>query len=388
MPALPAWPFNRPPSEMRRAKGLAAAFAVFGLFWGGWAACLPAIQRSTGASEAQLGLALLAVAVAALPAMLAAGRLSDIFGTRLVPIGLVTLGIAVMLPALAGSVPVLVLLLLPVGLATGMLDVAINADASRIESAFGVRVMNGLHAAFSLGVLVGGVSAGLLRKAGADPSWILGAFGLVIVATAAANRGSGERPARAPKRTRPGRNLIVLGAVLGIAFLVENGLEGWSALFLERTFESSPAVSGLGPGLFAASMAAGRLLGQRVVRPSVPARMLFAGLSAAAGLGIASTADHAVVALLGFIVAGGGLALSAPTLFGEAGRLGGEGGRGAAVSTVAILGYLGFVAGPPLIGAVAGATSLRGGFVFLCLMALLLAACAPALRRSAGESPG
>lgn len=331
---------------------------------------------------------MLAVALAALPAMLAAGRLSDAVGTRLVPIALVVLGLAAMLPALAGSVGALVLLLLFVGIGTGLLDVAINADASRIESAFGVRVMNGLHAAFSLGVLVGGVSAGLLRKAGAHPSWILAGFGLVIVATAAVNRGSGERMPRAPSRTRPGRNLLVIGAVLAIAFLVENGLEGWSALFLERTFESSPAVSGLGPGLFAAAMAAGRLLGQRVATPSVAARMLFAGLSAAAGLALASAAGHAAVALLGFVVAGAGLALSAPTLFGEAGRLGGEGGRGASVSTVAILGYLGFLAGPPLIGGVAGATSLRGGFVFLCVMALLLAACAPLLRRAGGESPG
>ena len=42
-------------------EGLTAAFAVFGLYWGAWAACLPAIQRSTGASEAQLGLARSAV---------------------------------------------------------------------------------------------------------------------------------------------------------------------------------------------------------------------------------------------------------------------------------------------------------------------------------------
>ncbi len=137
-----------------------------------------------------------------------------------------------------------------------------------------------------------------------------------------------------------------------------------------------------------ASMATGRLLAQRVERPSVAARMLFAGLSAAAGLVLATAAEHAAVALLGFVVAGGGLALCAPTIFGEAGRLGGEGGRGASVSTVAILGYLGFLAGPPLIGGVAGATSLRGGFVFLCVMALLLAACALLLRRAGDESPG
>src|SRR5947209_17129380 len=93
---------------LSRARGLAAAFAVFGLFWGGWAACLPAIQRQTGATEAQLGLALLAVALAALPAMLAAGRLADVFGARLVPIGLAAFGATAMLPGLARSVPVLV----------------------------------------------------------------------------------------------------------------------------------------------------------------------------------------------------------------------------------------------------------------------------------------
>jgi MFS family permease len=361
---------------------------VFGLFWGGWAACLPAIQRQTGASEAQLGLALLAVALAALPAMLAAGRLADIFGARLVPIGLVAFGLAVALPALAQSLAVLAALLVVVGLTTGMLDIAINADASRVEAAFRVRVMDGLHAAFSIGVLVGAVGAGLLRRAGAHPSWILSGLGAVILLSAAANLGSSAPSVRAPRRARLGRGLLIVGGVLGLAFLVENGLEAWSALFLERTFDSSPAVSGLGPGLFAASMAAGRLLAQRVPHPSVVGRVVVAGIAAAAGLAIAASAQHAVVALVGFVVAGGGLALSAPTLFGAAGRVGGEGGRGAAVSTVAILGYLGFLAGPPLIGGVAGATNLRGSFLFLCAVALVLALCAPLLRRPGGESPG
>ena len=90
--------------------------------------------------------------------------------------------------------------------------------------------------------------------------------------------------------------------------------------------------------------------------------------------------------MAGFVIAGAGLAVSAPTLFGVAGRVGGEGGRGAAVSTVAILGYLGFLAGPPLIGAAASVTNLRGAFLFLCVVALLLALCAPLLRRVGPET--
>jgi MFS family permease len=371
-----------------RARGLAAAFAVFGLFWGGWAACLPAIQEQTDSSETQLGLALLCVAFAALPAMLAAGRLADLFGPRLVPIGLVLFGAAAALPGLARSVPQLVLLILPVGVTTGLLDIAINAHASRIEAAYRVRVMDGLHAAFSFGVLVGGIGTGLLRRAGAHPSWILGTIGLLVALTALVNRDSSLPVTSAPRRAPIARPLLVVGFVLALAFLVESGLEGWSALFLERVLDSSPAVSGLGPGLFAGAMATGRVLAQKAEHPSVPGRMLFAGLAAAGGLILVATSQHAIVALTGFVVAGAGLALSAPTLFGLAGRIGGEGGRGSALSTVAILGYLGFLAGPALIGAVSGASSLRGGFLFLCAVAVLLAACAPALRRTVGETGG
>jgi MFS family permease len=374
---------------VRSAQGLAAAFAVFGLFWGGWAACLPAVQRATDASASTLGIALLAVALGALPAMLAAGWLADSLGQRIVPVALVAFGLATMLPALARSVPVLFLFLLAVGVASGMLDVAINADASRRETVFRVRVMDGLHAAFSAGVLVGAAGAGFLRKAGAHPSWILIGIGVLVIFSAAANIEStpAARAAREPRRVRPPRGLLVVGAVLALAFVVESGVEQWSALFLERTFDSSPAVSGLGPGLFAASMASGRLLAQRFARPSVTARMVFAGTAASAGAALAATSPHAAVALIGFVIAGLGLALSAPTLFGVAGRVGGEAGRGAAVSTVAILGYLGFLAGPPLIGAVSGGTSLRGGFIFLGVTGLLVAASTPALRGPAGEIP-
>src|SRR5919197_5921515 len=160
----------------------------------------------------------------------------------------------------------------------------------------------------------------------------------------------------------------------------------WSSVYLEHSLRSSPAVSGLGPGLFAAAMATGRLLAQRVAGP--PAiRIAVAGLGAAAGIAIAVAAHHPAVALIGFVTAGGGLALSAPTLFGEAGRAGRAGRRGAAVSTVAVLSYTGFLAGPPLFGAVAGATGLRGGFVLLGGAAIVLAVSAARLRGRAETDP-
>jgi hypothetical protein len=350
------------------------------LYWGAWAACLPAIQRSTGASEAQIGLALACVATAALPAMLAAGRFADLLGAKLVPLMLVLFAAGTALPGLTRSVPQLVAALAFVGVGTGALDVAVNAQAASIEGRHGVRVMDGLHAMFSVGVLCGSVGSGLLRRAGAHPSWILGGVALAIALTVLANLAPSAPPERAERRARLDRHLIVVGGVLAIAFLVESGIEGWSALFLERTLDSGPAISGLGPGMFAGAMATGRLLAQRLEGPSVAARMLFAGVAAAAGVALAVSAHDALVALAGFVIAGAGLALSAPTLFGLAGRVGGEGRRGSAVAAVAVLSYPGFLVGPPLIGGVSSASSLRGGFIFLCAVAVLLALCAPLLR--------
>ena len=172
-PAAGAQSRRAVPAALSRARGLAAGYAVFGLFWGSWAACLPAIQRATGASDTQLGLALLCVALAALPAMLVAGRLADVFGARLVPIFLVFFGAVEWLPGLAHSVSMLVVFLAVIGIGTGLLDIAINAHAARLEALHGIRIMDGLHAAFSGGVLVGGIGSGLLRRAGAHPAWIL-----------------------------------------------------------------------------------------------------------------------------------------------------------------------------------------------------------------------
>src|SRR5439155_17389655 len=98
--------------------------------------------------------------------------------------------------------------------------------------------------------------------------------------TALLNLSPATPPERARRRARLARPLLVVGGVLALAFVVESGLESWSALFLERTLNSGPAISGLGPGMFAGAMASGRLLAQKVRGPSVAARMLFAGVAA------------------------------------------------------------------------------------------------------------
>ena len=363
---------------------LLAAFAAFGLFWGGWAALVPEIRTRTDASVSELGIAVLGVAVGALPALLATGLAVDRWGARLLPATLVGFGLAVLTPALASTPLELGLTLVLVGAASGSLDVAINATVSEWETDTGRRAMAVAHAFFSAGVVVGAIAAGLAREAGTSAPAVLGACAAVLALTAVPNlRGASRTPAASHRpRLDFSRRVLVLGGLCALGFLVEGGIENWSALHVEDSLGGSALAGGLAPGLFAASMVAGRVLAQAFGGRFSDASLLAAGgLTAAAGVARAATTESVPGALGGFGIGGAGVSVVAPVTFGAAGRDAAPLRRGVAVGSVTTFGYLGFLVGPPLVGGVSGVASLRVGLLVLVVVALLLTAGAGAARR-------
>ena len=369
---------------MRAARGLLLAFAAFGAYWGAWGVLVPDVKEQVDASVTELGIAFLALALAALPAMLVTGRIVDRVGPRILPLTLVLFGLAAVLPGLAGSVWQLTLALILVGITTGAVDVVINVAATNVETSGGPRVMQVAHALFSAGFLVAAVAVGIARGAGAGALPVLAGIGLLVLVSAAFNRGYPTAPRReAPRRIVLSHRLLVLGLLCGLAFMIEGGIENWSALYLETDLDASPTVSGLGPGAFAAAMVGGRLLGQWLELRAGDRRLLSVGaLIGSGGLLLAAAAPTVPLALLGFAIGGAGVSVAAPTLFGAAGRGASEAERGSAVASVTTISYLGFLVGPPLLGAVSGATDLRVGIGLLAGIAFLLAVTAAAARRA------
>ena len=356
-----------------------AGFVSLGLFWGAWAAVLPSVQEATGLSKGALGLALLFVSLGSIPSMfLLAPPAVDRFGARAVAIGCGVFGLATILPGLATTLPGLIFTLTLTGIGSGLVDVAINANVGRIESATGTRLMPLAHGMYSVGVLVGAVGAGLARGAGVGREAILVAIALCILLTGLwvvsdTARVHTERT----RRIRIARGLVLIGFLGAAAFVVEGGMESWSALFLERELDAPPAVSGLGPGIFGASMALGRFFGQAAHRLSD--RILLAGgsLLAAVGCTIVALAPAAPVGLAGLALGGAGISLNAPVVFGIAGR---RPDRATAVATVTTIGYLGLLIGPALVGGIAQVTGLRVSFVALAVVAAAGGAAATRLR--------
>jgi MFS family permease len=349
----------------RKAPTL-AGFVALGLFWGAWASVLPSVQEATHVSKGTLGLALLFVTVGSIPAMLlVAGPLVDRFGMRAATMTCFAFACATALPGLATSLPWLILTLVAAGATSGALDVSVNAAAARIEAETRRRLMPLAHGLYSVGVLVGAVAAGVARGAGVHREPILVAVS-ALIALVAVWTATDDAPVSAPETRglRFARALVFIGLVGAAAFVVEGGMESWSALFLERQLHAHPTVSGFGPGLFGASMAAGRFLGQGLRTPD-RTLLVGGGIAACAGCALAAAAPNAPLALAGFVIGGLGVSLNAPIVFGAAGRR-----SASAVATVTTLGYLGLLVGPPLVGGIAQAASLRASFLVLAVVAL------------------
>lgn len=372
------------PGRAAERRGLLAAFGVFGLFWGCWAAALPAIRSQAHVSDGQLGLALGAIALAAVPVMPVAGRLVDRFGARrALPGSLLAFAIVVPLPALAHSLGALIGCLVLLGLATGALDVVVNTATAGWERVEADRLMSVGHGAFSVGVLVGSASAGVAREAGSAPLPILLVVAVVVLAAGLlqpAYRPAEGLPEEHVRGPRLPWVLVGIGALTAGAFLCEDAIQSWSALHLERGLDASPAVSGLGPALFAGAMAAGRLAGTTISRrfADAPVVGVAAGLLTV-GVLVVATAPTAGVALGGLLVAGAGTSVLAPVLYSAVGARAAPGRQGADLSAVSVLGYAGFVAGPPLVGVVSAASSLPVALGGLSVIGLALAIGGPLL---------
>ena len=109
-----------------------------------------------------------------------------------------------------------------------------------IEAESGKRIMPLAHGLYSVGILVGAVGAGLARGAGAHREPILLGVAVLIAITALLLGTERIEPAPSEGRhtIRIERALLGLGILCAAAFVVEGGIESWSALYLERELDA------------------------------------------------------------------------------------------------------------------------------------------------------
>lgn len=363
---------NRP--ETRLATRLAFVAAGFGM--AAWAPLVPYAKARVGVGPAELGLLLLCLGIGSVLAMPVTGILSTRLGSRpLIIASGIVLGLCLPALALAPTPVTLGLALLIFGAALGMLDVAMNAHAVEVEAEADQPLMSGFHGLFSLGGFAGAGGVTLLLALGAQPlaaSLVAALVPLVAIALATPRLLRRKVEEETAMFALP-RGLVLLLALLALAtFLTEGAMLDWSALFITQRGLVEPALGGIGYMLFNAAMTVGRLTGDRVVAHFGRYRVLVIGaLTAMAGLVLLILAPHHLVAMAGFLLIGIGAANIVPILFSAAGTQTSM-PPALAVASITTLGYAGILAGPAVIGFIAGATSLVTAFwMLVVLMAIV-----------------
>jgi MFS family permease len=392
----------------RRAHARIAAglFAGLGVQVGAWAVLIPHLVDTRGLTPAELGAGLALMAVTSIGALAAAGPLADRIGRR--PLAVAgAAGFAVTFALLAGveSKTALWPTLALFGVASGFLDLAANAVGSDYERAHRVRAMVRLHAGFSGAAAVGALTAGAV---GADMYWIVAVAYLALAAAAMLAPlpphearahdppagpphetavAAGEAAAAAYESSRGGRLALLRTPAIAVAvglvtlcFFGDGAIEGYAALFLRDVLESGSLLTGVALAAFHSASLIGRLVFSKAADERLV--LTIAGLLASAAMAVVVVARAPAVAATGLLVVGFALAPVVPMALSIAGR-NAPGRSATAVSLVTTVGYSAFVLGPPVVGLLAGVTSLRTALIPVVVSTAMIALLARRVRKSA-----
>ncbi len=356
-------------------------FLALGWLCGTWGAHVPSLRSHYALGEGVLSLVLLAAAVGAVSSLFVAGRIVGRLGVRKAAVGsallmCLALGVVLEYPGVLPLLPGMVVF----GAAMSVFDVSINTEGSTLESLSGQAVMSNLHGMFSVGGMAGAALASVLLAQGVAPrlqlALVCTACALLVVVAARGllpgHGGMAEDEGHA-HFAWPRGLLLVIGLLIFAGMTAEGVMYDWSVLYLKQEVGMSQARAALGYAAFSGAMALTRFGGD-VLRTRCSERALLrwgATLSAVAMAVVLVAADPRI-ALLGFALAGAGLAPVAPILFNAATRVPGV-SRAAAIASVTSVGYSGFLVGPPLIGSIATLSSLTVALSVVVLAAALLA---------------
>ncbi len=380
---------NHDPVSLSGARwSISTVFLLNGAGIGLWAAHVPVVQARAGIDTATLSMVLLTIAAGALLAMPLMGGFTARWGTR----RMILCSGFLFAPMLAlvmnvSDLPLLFAAAFVFGISNGALDVAMNANASEVETARAIPTMSSFHGFFSLGGLLGAALGGVILKQGwgdGQGALAMGILTAIVLALAAPRLMAFAPTIEAGSHFQlPRGAALSLGLLALLCFAVEGALVDWSALLMQERTGAEPATAALAYSAFSIAMAACRFAGDRMILRFGALRvMVLGGLAMFAGLATAVLSTHFLLSAAGFALIGIGAANVVPLLFGAASRIPGM-SAGAGVAAVATLGYGGLLLAPPVLGYVAAQASIMVALGALSLSGLVIALSAGVIKRQA-----
>lgn len=388
-------------SDARRARvAVSVLFFTNGALIANLLPRYPQIKADLNLTNAAFGTAVAAYPLGALIAGLSAGLLIRRFRSSRVAIAATLVTAAGLL--LTGVAPgwlILALALFLAGAMDSITDVAQNSHGLRVQRLYGRSIINSFHAVWSVGAVTGGamgavaaqlevplvihlaVSGGLFGMAALlSYRWLL--TGAEPDLSAEGTMGTdGDIPQKsaastdAPKALGLVARYSVLLALVVIASagaIVEDAGSSWSAIYLSDSLGASAFVAGLGFISLQGMQFVGRVFGDRMTdRFGQRTMARGGGVLVFVGMGAALAFPSVIGTIIGFGIAGFGVATLIPSAMQNADEIPGF-RPGSGLTIIGWLLRLGFLLSPPLVGAIADATALRFGLIVVPAAGLLV----------------
>lgn len=385
--------------RLRRARlGVTLIFMSNGLVWANLAPRYPEIRTSIGLTYGEFGTAVMFGGLGALALGLTAAALIRRFTSARVGVtAMIAMAGAAALVPLAPNGIVFALLLFALGAIDSWVDVAQNSHGLRVQREYGRTIVNSFHAMWSVGAVLGGLMGGVAAGLKIPVAVHLAGVAVLLIAVNLYGyqlllRGPepespvtpGETKQRAfPRVSRAvwvTLGMLSLVAIAG-AWVEDSGIS-WSASYLFDELGAGATVASFGFVALMAMHFVGRMVGDRLTDLYGQRTVVrVGGLITAVGMGLALAFPSIPLTIIGFGLAGLGVATTIPAAMHAADELPGfRNGTGLTIVSWAL--RVGFILSPFVVGIIADATSLRTGLGLVVVAGVVLAILAQAMSNS------
>ncbi len=350
-------------------------FFLAGITFASWASRIAGIQQKLGLSDTALGGILFTLPVGLMLSLPFSGWIITRIGSRkLLLFALPLYAVALAGLGLAQTTLQLIMVLFCFGFTSNAVNISVNTQAVSAEKLYSKPIMASFHGLWSLAGFAGAAIGTLMIGQGIDPSIHFGLILLVVligVAVAARYLQDDAGTIQSgPVFVMPDPSLMKLGAIAFCSMICEGAMFDWSVIYFKKVIHAENAWMAAGYTAFMSTMAGGRFIADWFSgRFGLKKTLQLSGSLTATGLLVAVFFPYLIPAIGGFMLVGAGVSSVVPLVYSAAGRSGTM-SPGVAIAAVSTIGFVGFLIGPPVIGFVAGALSLRASFTLIAIMGM------------------
>lgn len=361
--------------KAKQRAALSTYFFLSGLCFATWASRIPTIKDFFNFNEAELGTVLLSMPISSLIGLPISGWLVSKFDSRFpLIVAMLFLTMALTIIGFADTPFLLVTALCLYSFSSRILYIAMNTQSITIQKKYTKKIVGSFHGLWSTGGLLGVIFSTIMVKYNIPLHIhlaIIAVFIAIISLLVFSYTLKNDKSTFGNKLIfgKPDPFIFYLGLLVFFAAICEGGMFDWSGVYFKEVINEP--IFTYGYLLFMASMAFSRFYSDRLMDAiGLKKTYLFSSVLIAVGILLAITFPYFYPALIGFCLVGLGTAAIFPMTFMLAGTSK-KYSPGMAISIISTYATVGMLIGPPLVGYVAHAFSLKNAFYIFVFAGLL-----------------